>query len=577
VKRARLSLPISLLAALICSPSLFAGSLDLPTVEISVTGLAFGNQVIDSRSQPKTVLLLNRGSGPLAIRKISASGDFAAESDCGTSLDAGHGCTIVTRFSPSLSGDADGTLTIEDDSKSSPHVVNLSGVGVLPLTITPTVLHFNPGTVGMTQMASVTLTNNQSDSIHAVQITTGAGFTQNNTCSLGIAPGKSCEVQITFRPTEARQIRGKVTVSYGTNAQMLVVEGSGVAAVPDVRRLQVATAAVPAVIGKAPVIPPAPAVPSTLASARPASHMTSSPEIITPPPNVSSALPSSARRAANATPAVIQPPPTTSGALARRSPTRSPSSGNPSVIPPPPAISGKVSSVRPLVNGTPGVISPPPSTATLPMMASNAPPTLGSAPERPPIELPRQAPVAAPRTESISAERQPLPAPAPVEKTPLLATAKPPAETSAVRRTNTPAAAQSDSAPSTIPLPVTQSAPTQPLPKETAHPETLAATIPPPRRAMLDGPRVTLTVGLKGTAGGTVTSSTGAINCGGACQDDFVTGEKVVLVPQPEANSSFAGWRGCDRVAGTRCTVLMDHNKSVTAIFVRHYDDLSPE
>ena len=136
----RLSLPIPLiwfLVVLACSPLLFAGSLDLPTVEISASSLPFGKQVVDSRSQPKTVLLLNRGSSPLTIRKISSSGDFAVASDCGAALDPGHGCTVVTTFSPSLTGDADGKLTIEDDSKSSPHVVSLSGVGVLPVTITP--------------------------------------------------------------------------------------------------------------------------------------------------------------------------------------------------------------------------------------------------------------------------------------------------------------------------------------------------------------------------------------------------------------------------------------------------------
>ena len=549
MKRARLSLPISL-AALICSPLLFAGSLDLPSVEISVTNLVFGNQVVDSRSQPRTVLLLNRGSGPLAIKKISASGDFAVESDCGTSLDAGHGCTIVTRFSPSLTGDADGQLTIEDDSKSSPHVVSLSGIGVLAISITPSALHFNPGTVGTTQTASVTLTNNQAESIHAVQIGTAAGFTQSNTCNLGIAPGKTCDVQVTFRPAEARPLRSKITISYGTNVQSFMVEGTGIARAPYVGDLRIPAMKVPAVTAMAPVIPPTPTVPAALASVRrPASQMTQSADIITPPPNVSSVLPTSRPRPANSAPGIIPPPPATSGELARlpSTPMRG-STANPAIIPPPPATSGRLSSssARPAVNGIPAVISPPPSTSTLPLMASNTPPTLGSAPP-------------------------------PVEAAPMLAAAKPPAETSAVRQTDAPAA-QSDSAPPTIPLPQTQSAPpTQAVPKEVPRPPTIAANIPPPRRTAPNGPRVTLTVGLKGTAGGTVTSASGAINCGGACQGEFVSGEKVILVPQPQANSSFAGWRGCDTVTGAKCTVVMDRNKSVTAIFIRHYDDLSPE
>jgi hypothetical protein len=107
----------------------------------------------------------------------------------------------------------------------------------------------------------------------------------------------------------------------------------------------------------------------------------------------------------------------------------------------------------------------------------------------------------------------------------------------------------------------------------------VAAVVPPVTRhtAAPEGPRVTLTVGLKGTAAGTVTSSTGEVRCGDACRENFASGEKVVLVPQSPPNSSFAGWRGCDAVAGNNCTVVMDRDKSVTAIFVKHYDDLNPE
>ncbi len=96
-------------------------------------------------------------------------------------------------------------------------------------------------------------------------------------------------------------------------------------------------------------------------------------------------------------------------------------------------------------------------------------------------------------------------------------------------------------------------------------------------RSAPTGPKVTLIVGLKGTAVGSVTSANGNINCGARCHDDFAAGQKVVLTPQVPSNASFGGWRGCDSVAGTNCTVVMDRDKSVTAIFVRHYDDFSPE
>jgi hypothetical protein len=499
----------------------------LPTVEISASSLPFGKQVVDSRSQPKTVLLLNRGSSPLTIRKISSSGDFAVASDCGAALDPGHGCTVVTTFSPSLTGDADGKLTIEDDSKSSPHVVSLSGVGVLPVTITPSVLRFEPRTIGTTETASVTLTNNQARDISAVQTSASADFSPSNACAGGIPAGKSCQMQITFRPLEAKPIRGKVTITYGGESQALVVMGSGIASAPTVSGLPVVAVKVPAVTGKAPVIPPTPTLPITLSNAsRPAAPGLRAPEVITPPPSVSGNLPaSSSRNTVRATPAIIPPPPSTSGRMSSNS-------------------------ARPQMSGAPGVIAPAPSTSTLAMMADNAPPVLGAAP--------------VPPTESA----------------PVVATARPPAETRAVHAIETPASAQSDSAPASIPVPLAKSKPpAQQSSKPASQPAMVAAVVPPvTRRAAPPAvPQVTLTVGLKGTAAGTVTSSTGEIRCGDACRDNFASGEKVVLVPQSLPNSSFAGWRGCDAVAGNHCTVVMDRDKSVTAIFVKHYDDLNPE
>jgi ASPM-SPD-2-Hydin domain-containing protein/HYDIN/CFA65/VesB family protein len=531
------------MAILLCGAA-FAGTLDLPTVEISATTLAFGNQVVESRSAPQKVLLLNRGTAPLAIRKIAASGDFGVESDCGATLEAGHGCTIVTTFSPSLTGDTDGKLTIEDDSKASPHVVTLTGSGVLPLTITPATLLFDPRTVGTSQTAFVTVTNNQSERISALQIAVGQGFAQSSNCASGIPAGKSCEVRITFTPTEAKQVRGKITLQYGSKAQVLMATGTAVAPAPPVTGLRVRSPRIPAVAALAPiipptpnisdvrvasrklpaatraaVIPPAPPVNTVVPVTRRAPQTAAAPEVISPPPTISSSL-GSARRVAQATPGVIEPAPLVSASLGSRGVPKD-------------------------TYAAPSVIAPAPTTSSLRQNARVRTPTSDvTVRPAPPVEAAKPSPTQ-------------------------VASVKPPAETTAVRAIAEGAAA----APPPVPVPIVKPSP-QPV-IETARPVAMASV--PPRATAAAGPRVKLIIGLKGTAVGTVVSSSGGINCGSACQDSFLTGQKVILTPQSTANTSFAGWRGCDSVSGSNCTVVMDRDKTVTAIFVKHYDDLSPE
>ena len=519
-----------------------AGTLDLPTVEVSPTGLVFGNQVVESHSRPQKVLLLNRGNAPLAIHKISASGDFAVESDCGSRLEAGHGCTVVTTFSPSLVGDADGKIAIEDDSKSSPHVVNLSGSGVLPLTITPGVLRFEPRTVGTSETALVTVTNNQPERIAALQTTSSGDFSQSSSCSTGIAAGKSCEIRITFTPREAKQARGKITFAYGGKMQVLMVSGTGVAAAPMASGLRIASPKIPAVSALAPAIQPTPAL-NGVRAARPAAGPAPPVAVIPPAPTVSGMKVASAKTSVG-DPQVIPPAPALNAALPITTRAAGPGT-TPEVISPPPQISSSLSSTPRVKATTPAVIAPAPNTKSL----------------RPNARVISENPEVTVRTFAVEA-----PKPAVTQ----VVSMKAPAEASAVR------AVAEGSAPSPPPAPVVKAAP-QPEVPSAATPVVVASVPPVAMSTAPTGPRVTLIVGLKGTAVGTVTSANGNINCGAQCQDNFIAGQKVVLTPQVPSNASFGGWRGCDSVAGSNCTVVMDRDKSVTAIFVRHYDDFSPQ
>jgi hypothetical protein len=75
-----------------------------------------------------------------------------------------------------------------------------------------------------------------------------------------------------------------------------------------------------------------------------------------------------------------------------------------------------------------------------------------------------------------------------------------------------------------------------------------------------------LTVSKTGTGGGSVTSSTGSIVCGGTCSASFTAATVVALAAVADSTSTFTGWSGACSGTGT-CTVTVDAARLVTANF----------
>jgi hypothetical protein len=103
-----------------------------------------------------SVTLKNSGTGPATIASITASGDFAVEHNCGTSLAVNANCVANVTFKPTDLLARTGTLTVNADTVFT---TTLSGTGGLAASITAT-----PD--GVKEGKSVTLT--WSSSPHAV-------------------------------------------------------------------------------------------------------------------------------------------------------------------------------------------------------------------------------------------------------------------------------------------------------------------------------------------------------------------------------------------------------------------------
>ena len=82
---------------------------------------------------------------------------------------------------------------------------------------------------------------------------------------------------------------------------------------------------------------------------------------------------------------------------------------------------------------------------------------------------------------------------------------------------------------------------------------------------ILGGQTAILGVAIGGTGSGTVSGS--GISCAPTCTATLAVGTNVVLTATPASGSSFGLWTGCDSVSGTSCSLTVNANRTVTAVF----------
>ena len=113
------------------------GGTGIQTLSVLDAGLSqpapFGEQEVDTTSEPQSITLSNTGDAPYGLQSIATTGDFAVTHDCGTSLAAGATCTLNVTFSPTVTGIRTGTLTVTGSS-GEPLTAGLVGAGVAPGT-----------------------------------------------------------------------------------------------------------------------------------------------------------------------------------------------------------------------------------------------------------------------------------------------------------------------------------------------------------------------------------------------------------------------------------------------------------
>jgi hypothetical protein len=206
---------------------------DIPAATLSLSGLNFGTQLVNTTSSPQTVTLTNTGGATLNISGIAASTNFHQRNNCGSHLAMGASCTITVIFTPRQRGTLSGSITIADNAFGSPQTISLTGISTA-LTVAPSNLDFGSQTVGTASAPqTVTVTNSGSGpvSIFGVHLSGSnpGAFTQTNTCGTSVPAHGSCTINVTFKPEYKGQKTATLEIgdNGGNGPQAVTLTGTG--------------------------------------------------------------------------------------------------------------------------------------------------------------------------------------------------------------------------------------------------------------------------------------------------------------------------------------------------------------
>jgi hypothetical protein len=203
-------------------------------VNTSTGSMAFSLTSVGSTSSPQTLIV--SAYGPVTISNISTSANFSEADNCPAVMANGTNCTMYVYFSPTASGNVNGSITITSNGFfNQVNTVNLSGVGsAIQLTGAP--LSFGNQLVKTTSVAKSTTVKNTGTSpitMNAITLTNTTDYTiTTNTCPASgstLAGGASCTISVTFNPKSTGLKRASVVINDTdpSTPQLIGLSGTG--------------------------------------------------------------------------------------------------------------------------------------------------------------------------------------------------------------------------------------------------------------------------------------------------------------------------------------------------------------
>ncbi len=227
-----------------------------PALSFNVGKISFGSAgvQIGTPAVPQGFAILNTGDAPLNFSTTNPpavtganSGDFtlllASGADCPQPLQPGQVCQAELKFVPSAAGLEGAAVSITDDAPGSPQLLEITGTGVGPLTVSPASFAFGSIPVNTRRTIEVTVTAGANIDHFNVPTIPEAPEFQLMPQQLDVCPadttlqqGSSCDISYAFAPTATGSFQANLNITGEVNGAPVAVNlpltGTAVPAAP---------------------------------------------------------------------------------------------------------------------------------------------------------------------------------------------------------------------------------------------------------------------------------------------------------------------------------------------------------
>jgi methionine-rich copper-binding protein CopC len=203
-------------------------------------GLLSFTAPVGTTSAYQTVTIKNASAASVQFNVLQLSGPFVQTStSCAAlpfTLASGASCAVTLSFTPTIGGVGDGQLQVYDTAVTSPQVINLTGNGTSPLTVSPWSISFSGQLNGTVSAAKVSVLTNHESKSETFTLTPAGDFKASTNCPMGIiAANSTCNIYTSFAPSATGTRNGTVTIAdsaAGGSPLVMQLTGSGTATNP---------------------------------------------------------------------------------------------------------------------------------------------------------------------------------------------------------------------------------------------------------------------------------------------------------------------------------------------------------
>jgi hypothetical protein len=208
--------------------------------------VTFTTPVPDYSSSSLSVTMVNTGSLALTATSIDITGDFTWSDPNGclnNPVAVGSSCAITVTFAPTTVGTLNGQMTIYANVYGGQlAMVELTGTGTAAghVTLTPSTISFDPspgqtsslppvlvGATSGTEQVEAGNSGTGPITISSIAITPPFNISSNQCGTSSLAVQADCQLLLAFAPTQRGAASGTLTVTEGSNSQIVALSGFG--------------------------------------------------------------------------------------------------------------------------------------------------------------------------------------------------------------------------------------------------------------------------------------------------------------------------------------------------------------